>query len=109
MGPHELPEGFVEQWMRKYEDKVYALEELRAQEIIAERKRSVSVFSDEQNHRIDEIIAKALLALLGSDAFSDRVTKQVKFLLGEQAVRFLLYLAGAFIAGGLSVYFGFRH
>jgi len=102
---HELPEGFVLDWMRKYEDKIQALEELNANEIVAERKRNVAVFSDAQTDRFDAIIARHLIALLNSDAFTARTAKIVHDIAGAQALRFFVYLGSAFIAGALSVYF----
>lgn len=102
---HDLPEDFVLEWMRKYEDKIQALEELNANEIIAERKRNVAVFSDAQTDRFDAILARAITALLNSDAFAARTTKIVQDIAGAQALRFFVYLCGAFIAGALSVIF----
>lgn len=104
-GPHDLPEDFITKWMEKYERKVDALEEAKADEIIAERKRNDSVFSDAQTDRFDSIVARHLIALLNSDAFAARTTKIVHDIAGAQALRFFVYLASAFIAGALSVYF----
>src|SRR3981081_1555465 len=103
---HDVPEDFVLQWMRKYEDKVTLLEELNANELVEERKRSAATFSDRQTDRIEEHISRAILAFAGSDLFAERVAKEVKFLAGAQALRFFLYLAGAFAAGAASVLVG---
>jgi len=105
MGPHELPEGFVEQWMRKYEDKVEALEELNAAEIVAERKRNVAVFSDAQVRRMEEILAKTIAALLESDALAGRIATVGERIVAAQALRFLLYMAGVFVAGFATAWF----
>src|SRR4029077_3290896 len=105
MGPHELPVAFVESWMRKYEDKGQALEELRAEEILAERKRNVAVFSDAQVRRVEEILAKAIGVLLESDALAARIATVGERIVGAQALRFLMYMVGLFIAGYSLAYF----
>jgi transposase-like protein len=106
-GDHELPEHFVLKWMRDYEDKVERLEELNADEVVAERKRNASVFSDVQTERIEGYIAKALVALLGSDAFSRAVAKEVTFIASSQALRLWVWVAGSFTAGAISVAVGY--
>jgi hypothetical protein len=103
---HDLPEDFVLQWMRKYEDKVTLLEELNANELVEERKRSAATFSDRQTHRIEEHISRAIMAFAGSDLFAERVAKEVKFIAGAQALHFWLYLAGAFFTGAVTVLVG---
>lgn len=93
--------------VRQLEDKVQLIEDFVANELlVAERKRGAAAFSDIQTQRIDDAIAKALLALLGSDAFAARVAKEVKFLAGAEALRFFVYVGGAFLAGALSVIVG---
>lgn len=108
-GPHELPEDFILKWMEKYENKVQALEELNADEIVAERNRNTAIFSDAQDERIESKIARALLAFAGSDLFATRVTKEVTFIAGSAAIRFWVCVVGAFVAGAVSVYFFGRH
>jgi hypothetical protein len=100
---HDLPEDFVLQWMRKYEDKVTLLEELNANELVEERKRSAATFSDRQTHRIEEHISRAIMAFAGSDLFAERVAKEVSFIAGGQALRFILWIFGSFVLGALSV------
>jgi hypothetical protein len=102
-GQHELPENFVLDSLRGLEDKIQLLEELNAGELVAERKRHASIFSDAQSTRIEEQIARALLAFAGSDLFATRVTKEVKFIAGSQALHFWVCVAGAFIVGAVSV------
>jgi transposase-like protein len=104
---HDLPEEVIRKWMREFEDKVTLLEELNANELVEERKRSAAAFSDRQTNRIEEHISRAIMAFAGSDLFAERVAKEVKFIAGAQALRFFLYLGGAFIAGGLSVAVGY--
>lgn len=111
-GDHELPEGFVLDWMRKYEDKIQLLEELNANELVEERKRNEAAFSDRQTNRLEEHISRAILAFAGSDLFAERVAKEVAFLAGGQALRFILWIFGSFILGALSVvvaYFKFKN
>src|ERR1700704_3357098 len=96
---HDLPERFILEWMRKYEDKIQAIEELNANGIVDERKRNASIFSDAQTDRVESIVARAILALLGSDAFSKAVTKEVTFIAGSQSLHLWVYMGGAFIAG----------
>lgn len=100
---HDLPEDFVLQWMRKYEDKVTLLEELNANELVEERKRNAAAFSDRQTNRIEEHISRAIMAFAGSDLFAERVAKEVAFIAGGQALRFVLWIFGSFILGALSV------
>jgi hypothetical protein len=100
---HDLPEDFVLQWMRKYEDKVTLLEELNANELVEERKRNAATFSDRQTHRIEEHISRAIMAFAGSDLFAERVAKEVSFIAGGQALRFILWIFGSFVLGALSV------
>jgi hypothetical protein len=104
---HDLPEDFVLQWMRKYEDKITLLEELNANELVEERKRNAATFSDRQTSRIDEQIARALMAFARSDMFAESVVKEVKFIAVGQALRLFLYLGGAFFAGAISVAIGY--
>jgi hypothetical protein len=96
-----LPEA-----VRKLEDDIFIIKEHLANELVAEGKRNVAVFSDAQTARIEQIITTAIALLLGSDAFSARVTKEVKFIAGSASLRFWLYLAGAFFTGALSVLIG---
>lgn len=102
-GDHELPEDFILKWMQKYEDKLEALETLNADELVAERKRHASIFSDAQSSRVEEQIARAILAFAGSDLFATRVTKEVKYIAGSQAIRFWVCVVGAFLVGAISV------
>lgn len=104
-GQHDLPESFVLDWMRKYEDKIQHLEELNADELVAERKRHATIFSDAQSTRIEEQIARALMAFVGSDALASRVDKQIEYLAGRQAIRFVLWVVCSFLAGSASVAF----
>jgi transposase-like protein len=104
---HDLPEDFILKWMRKYEDKVTLLEELNANELVEERKRNAAAFSDRQTNRIEEHISRAIMAFAGSDLFSERVAKEVKFIAGAQALRFWLYVVGSFATGAISVAVGY--
>jgi hypothetical protein len=89
--------------VRKLEDDIFVIKEYIANEIVATDKRTVSVFSDAQTARIEQIIATAIALLLGSDAFASRVAKEVGFLAGGQALRFILWIFGSFILGAISV------
>ena len=89
MGSHELSVA----------ERVRILEQLAADEEVAERKRHASVFSDEQRRQQDEAIGRALVAFLASDAFTKVVDLRFEYNAGKQAIRFLLYLGGAFAAG----------
>ena len=104
---HDLPEDFVLEWMRKYEDKVTLLEELNANELVEERKRNAAAFSDRQTNRIEEHISRAIMAFAGSDLFAERVAKEVKFIAGAQALRFWLFVVGSFATGAISVAIGY--
>jgi hypothetical protein len=96
-----LPEA-----VRKLEDDIFVIKEHLANELVAEGKRNVAVFSDIEVARIEQIIATAIALLLGSDAFAARVTKEVKFLAGSASLHFWLYMAGAFFSGVVSVLIG---
>jgi transposase-like protein len=102
-GQHDLPESFVLDWMRKYEDKVLHLEELNANELVAENKRHTALFSDAQSSRVEEQIARAILAFAGSELFATRVAKEVKYIAGSEALRFWVCVVGAFLVGAVSV------
>jgi transposase-like protein len=104
---HDLPEEVIRKWMREFEDKVTLLQELNANELVEERKRSAATFSDRQTDRIEEHITRAILAFAGSDLFAERVAKEVKFIAGAQALRFWVYVVGSFAAGAISVAIGY--
>lgn len=89
--------------VRQLEDKIERLEYLLGDEAIAERKRNSAAFSDEQSRRLDEIVAKSLVAFLGSDAFASRVDKQLEYNAGRQALRFILWVVCSFMAGATAV------
>ena len=95
MGSHELSVA----------ERVRILEELASSEALAERKRNAAAFSDEQRRQMEESIGKALVALVASDAFTAAVDLRLEYNAGKQAVRFLLYLAGAFAAGLATAWF----
>lgn len=100
---HELPDNFVLEQLRGLEDKIQAIEQLHADGIVDERKRNAAIFSDAQDDRIESKIARALLAFAGSDLFANRVTKEVKFIAGSEALRFWVYVVGSFALGAISV------
>jgi hypothetical protein len=106
-GQHDLPEDFILKWMQKYEDKVLLLEELSANEVVAERKRNVSVFSDAQSERMEAMFVRTLSSFLNSDAFASRVHKIAQDIAGAQALRFVVWLLGSFILGAISVIFAY--
>jgi hypothetical protein len=93
-----LPEA-----VRKLEDDIFVIKEHLANELVAEGKRNVAVFSDIEVARIEQIIATAIALLLGSDALAKRITKEVGFIAGGQALRFVLWIFGSFILGAISV------
>jgi hypothetical protein len=93
--------------VRQLEDKVFVIQEHIANELIAESKRNVSVFSDAQTDRVETIVARAIVALLGSDAFSARVAKEFTFITGAQSLRFILWLVGSLILSAISFAVGY--
>jgi hypothetical protein len=91
-----------------FQKRLRAVEEFLADEALATRERGRSAFSDEQSRRIDESIGRTLVAFIASDAFVKAVDLRLEYNAGKQALRFLLYLAGAAslgAIGALEIYF----
>lgn len=93
--------------VRQLEDKVFVIQEHLANELVAESKRNVAIFSDAQTDRIEAIIARSIIALLASDAFATRVTKTVQDIAGAQSLRFIGWLAGSIILCAISFAVGY--
>lgn len=92
----------------KLQNDVREIRQYISNEILAERKRSSSVFSDEQRRQLDESIGRALVAFIASDAFTKAIDLRLEYNAGKQAVRFLLYLVGAFLLGAITAWFKMR-
>src|ERR1043166_127347 len=98
----------MEQHETLLEKRLRILEEFNADALLAARKRDASAFSDEQRKQMDETIGRAVVALIASDAFTAAVDLRLEYNAGRQAIRFLLYMVGLFIAGFATAWFHFR-
>jgi len=74
------------------EERLRALEQLASDEIAAERKRSTSVFSDEQRRQMDEILGRALVAFLASDPLTKVLDLRIEYRTYQQGTRFAVWM-----------------